>query len=225
MNLRCLIVLTAAPHNNVSGTGLGPQVLLVDIVAGGRLFEEGHGSGCHSADVSTRVRRDNAKQALASFFRKIGLLEDTFGGVDVREVKRGSRVARIEDSSETHTGLQRADPVDVKSVKCEGFVVLRAENVHDVVHFVVHDVTSLSEIHRIDHFIVAVIFIAVEILGLPTMPRIMKDEGVVGSGVLDQPVHRSNHVRFRRLAHGVLLIVGEADHILSLVSVGVLEVG
>lgn len=46
----------------------------------------------------------------------------------------------------------------------------------------------------------------------------MEEKRVVGSSILDQPVHGSQDVLLERLAHGVLLVVGEDDHVLSLVT-------
>lgn len=46
----------------------------------------------------------------------------------------------------------------------------------------------------------------------------MEEERVVWSRVLDQPVHGSQDILLGGLAHGVLLVVGEDDHVLSLVT-------
>ncbi len=40
---------------------------------------------------------------------------------------------------------------------------------HDPVHFVVRDVADMAEIDRINDFVVAVVFVSVEIFGLTTM--------------------------------------------------------
>ena len=39
-------------------------------------------------------------------------------------------------------------------------------------HLIVHDVPSGPEVHRINDFVVAVIFVAVKIFGLPTVSYI-----------------------------------------------------
>lgn len=46
----------------------------------------------------------------------------------------------------------------------------------------------------------------------------MEEEGIVWSGILDEPMHCSQNVLFCRLAHGVLLVVGQDDHVFAPVS-------
>lgn len=46
----------------------------------------------------------------------------------------------------------------------------------------------------------------------------MEKERVIGLGVLDQPVHGAQDVLFGRLAHWVLLVVGQGDHVFALVA-------
>lgn len=46
----------------------------------------------------------------------------------------------------------------------------------------------------------------------------MEKERVVALRILDQPVHRSEEILLRRLAHGILLVVGQDDHVFSLVT-------
>lgn len=53
----------------------------------------------------------------------------------------------------------------------------------------------------------------------------MKEERVVGPGILDQPVHCTENVLFCGLAHGVLLIIGQDDHVFSLVTKLLHQVG
>lgn len=50
-------------------------------------------------------------------------------------------MAGIENGRKPYAWLQRVD--------------------HDAVHFIINDVTSLSEIHRVDDFVVAIILVAV----------------------------------------------------------------
>lgn len=45
----------------------------------------------------------------------------------------------------------------------------------------------------------------------------MEKERVVAPRILDQPMHRSEEILLRRLAHGVLLVVGQDDHVFSLI--------
>lgn len=55
--------------------------------------------------------------------------------------------------------------------------------------------------------------------------RVMEEQGVVGPGVLDQPVHGAQDVLLGGLTHGVLLIVRQDDHVLPLVAEMLDEVG
>jgi hypothetical protein len=43
----------------------------------------------------------------------------------------------------------------------------------------------------------------------------MEEQRVVGLSILDQPVHSSKNVDLCRLAHGVLLVIGQKYHILT----------
>lgn len=52
----------------------------------------------------------------------------------------------------------------------------------------------------------------------------MEEEGVVGLGILDQPMHRAQDVCLGRLAHGILLIIGQDDHVLPRVAEVAIEV-
>ena len=54
--------------------------------------------------------------------------------------------------------------------------------------------------------------------------RVVEEERVVGLGVLDEPVHGAQDVLLGRLAHGVLLVVGQSDHVLALVPKGLHQV-
>lgn len=110
------------------------------------LLKQTCGTTNHAANVATRIARHDAQQTLTSFLGQVGLLEHTLGGVEVRQVKGGAGMTRIEDGGESHTGLEGCD--------------------HDTVHLVVDNVTGRAEIHWIDDLVVAIIFVAVEILGL-----------------------------------------------------------
>ncbi len=46
----------------------------------------------------------------------------------------------------------------------------------------------------------------------------MEEERIVGPGVFDKPMHGSKNVLLRWLAHGVLLVVCEDDHVLPFVA-------
>ena len=51
-----------------------------------------------------------------------------------------------------------------------------------------------------------------------TLTRVMEEQRIVGLCVFDQPMHSPQNVLFRRLAHGVLLIVGQDHHVFTGVS-------
>jgi len=70
-------------------------------------------------------------------------------------------------------------------------------------HFIVDDHARFLEIDRIDGLVVAIGFIAIEILGLAAMATEMEQEVVVWLGTLDQPMHCTYNIcagrlRFRR---------------------------
>ena len=50
------------------------------------------------------------------------------------------------------------------------------------------------------------------------LTRVVEEERVIGSRVLDEPVHGAEDILLRRLAHRVLQVVGEDDHVLALVA-------
>lgn len=54
--------------------------------------------------------------------------------------------------------------------------------------------------------------------------RVVEEERVIGLSVLDQPVHGAQDVLFGRLAHWVLLIIGQGDHVFALVAKGLHQV-
>lgn len=43
----------------------------------------------------------------------------------------------------------------------------------------------------------------------------MEEQRIVGLRILDQPVHSAQDIRLGRLAHGVLLIIGEEHHVFA----------
>lgn len=147
--IRSLRILASTPHDHICRAGLRPLVLPVHGVASCSLLEKAHSSRCHAAQIATGVTGNDAQQALAGLFGKIWLLENTLGAVDVRKVEGGPGVAGVEDGSEAHTWLQWLN--------------------HDTVHLVVYDVTCLAEINGVDHLIVAVLFVAVQIFGLSSV--------------------------------------------------------
>jgi hypothetical protein len=93
---------------------------------------------------------------------------------------------------------------------------------------------DLPKVNWVDDFVVAIWFVAIQILGLTsvTLPmlalfqstkqesvtRVVEKQGVVRAGIFYQPMHCPEDILFCRLAHGVLLIVGEENHVLPLVA-------
>lgn len=53
----------------------------------------------------------------------------------------------------------------------------------------------------------------------------MEEKRVVGARIFYQPVHGPQDVRLGRLAHGVLLVIGEKNHVFALVAKVLVEVG
>ena len=79
---------------------------------------------------------------------------------------------------------------------------------HYAVHFIVNDVSRLPKIDGVYDLIVAIILIAIKILSLAAVTGIVKEERIIRSGILDQPMHGSQDVLFGGLTHGVLLVIG-----------------
>lgn len=145
-NLRSLGILGSTPHDDISGTGLCPQVLLVHLVTINRLLEQTGGAANHAANITARITRYNAEQSLAGFLGQVRLLEHTLGRVDVWEVEGGTGVAGIENGGQSDSGLERRN--------------------HDTVHLVINNVASSAEVHWVNYFIVAVVLVTVKVLCL-----------------------------------------------------------
>lgn len=52
-----------------------------------------------------------------------------------------------------------------------------------------------------------------------TLTRVVEEERVVGASILNEPSHGANHVVLGRSHNGILLIVGQDDHVLPLVAI------
>lgn len=140
-SLRSLCILATTPHDDVCGARFGPQILLVHLVARSDFLEQARSARHHAGHVLASIRGHNAQKTLASFLGQVGLLEHTLGGVEVRKVERGARMARVEDSRQSHPGLERAH--------------------HNAMHLIINDVARCSEIHRVNDLVVAVVFVTV----------------------------------------------------------------
>lgn len=53
----------------------------------------------------------------------------------------------------------------------------------------------------------------------------MEEERIVGLGALDKPVHRTQNILLGWLAHGVLLVIGEYDHVFPPIAKVLHEIG
>lgn len=53
----------------------------------------------------------------------------------------------------------------------------------------------------------------------------MEEQRVIGTRILDQPVHSPKNVCLGRLAHRVLLVIGQEDHVLASVAEVLVQVG
>lgn len=164
----------------------------------GCLLEKANGGACHAGEISLAVRRECGEQILRGFLGQVRLLQDTLGRVHVRQIQSGSRVARVEYGRQSHTGTQRA--------------------YHNVVHVVVNNMSSTLIIYWVDHVVEAVVLVTIQIGGPTTMAGEVNEERVVRLGILDQPVHGSNDIILGWNAHGILLVVGENDHILATIT-------
>lgn len=98
-------------------------------------------------------------------------------------------MARVENCSEPYTRLKRLYPA--VSLVAGVMTLLDAFHSHDTVHLVIYYMTGLPKVDRVDDFIVAILFIAIEILGLTAVTRVVEEERVVRVCVFHQPVHSS----------------------------------
>lgn len=90
---RGLVIFASGKHDDIGRRCLGGQCPVIRVVAGGGLLEEAHDVVGNATEIALAVGRDNAEETLAGLLGKVGLLEDALGGVDVRKIQCGSRVA------------------------------------------------------------------------------------------------------------------------------------
>ena len=161
VNIRCLVVLAATPHDDIRGTGLGTHVALVCVVAGCRLFEQTHSCRSHAAEITTSVRRNDTEETGAGFFGKVGLFEHTLRRVDVGKVEGRTGVTGIKYSGESHAGLKWRNPVPPYQCQAYQSVVHDASHLHDPVHLIIHNMAGLPKVDWVDNFVVAVFFVTI----------------------------------------------------------------
>ena len=197
-NIRCLCILGSGEHHHVCRGCLGLECAFARLAAVGRLFEEPDRRVGHAREVSLPIGVDRTEQILRCLLGQVGLLEHSLRRVDVRQVQRRSRVARVKDGRQSHTGPQRTH--------------------HDSVHIIVHDMPRGAVVDRVDHVIVSVVLVAVQVGGATAVAGEMHKERVMGLGILDEPLHGPHDVGLGRDAHRVLLVVGEDDHVLTAIA-------
>jgi uncharacterized membrane protein len=91
--------------------------------------------------------------------------------------------------------------------------------------FVIDDRTSLGVVDWVDTLIISVIFIAVQVLDSATVTGVMKEESIIGLGVLDKPAESANNVFAGRNHDRILLVIGQDDHVLPLVVIALHQEG
>lgn len=111
----------------------------------GSLGEPKHAGG-DAAHVTAGIGGKGGQEASAGLLGEVGLLEHALGAVHVRKVHDRARMAAVEDGRQTDTSLQWLDDVEMD--------------------LVVDNVAIRLEVDRVDDLVGAVLFVAVEILGL-----------------------------------------------------------
>lgn len=112
-------------------------------------------------------------------------------------------MTRVEDGGQTNTRSQRSH--------------------HDSMHVIVNNMTSGSVVERIDHVIIAIILIAVQIGGTTAVTGEVNEEGVVRLSITNKPLHCAENVCLCGNTHGVALVIGENDHVLSAITKSLMQ--
>lgn len=92
-------------------------------------------------------------------------------------------------------------------------------------HIIVYDVPGSAVVEWVDHVIVTIVLVAIQIRGAAAVAGEVDKEGVMGLGVANEPLHCAHDVRLGRDAHRIALIVGEDDHVLSAVTKALVQEG
>lgn len=130
-------------------------------------------------------------------------------------------MAGVEDGCEAGSWLEGIDPAEVSMNWADSSI----SDLHDAVHLIIHNMSGLPKVDRVDDLVISILFVAVQVLRLPAMSGVVEEKRVVRPGVLHQPVHGSQYVRLCRLAHRVVLVIRQAHHVLSLVAEVSIQVG
>jgi len=99
---------------------------------------------------------------------------------------------------------------------------------HNIMHFLSHQIqmfgdgglnviddwSSLVKVDRVDCLVIHIILRTIEIDHLSSVATVMEEKTVMWSCIVDEPMHRTNHVGFGR-DHGLLrrIIVSENHHV------------
>lgn len=88
---------------------------------------------------------------------------------------------------------------------------------HQRMQIIIDDMPRRLEIQRINHLIIPVIFIPVQILRLASVSGIVEEEGIVRFGTGDEPLHCCDHVGSSRDLTRVAGVVDEHDDVVLFV--------
>ena len=78
----------------------------------------------------------------------------------------------------------------------------------------VNDRTSFSEVDWVNSFIVNVVLERIEIYRLASMSRVVKEQGIMGTRVIDKPMHSSKHICLGGNHCGIRrIIISKNNHI------------
>lgn len=97
---------------------------------------------------------------------------------------------------------------------------------HDLMHGIINDDTSTFVVYRVDGLVKTIIFISILVLYLTAMPAVVEEVRIVGSCIVNKPLHGCDDVSTSRHASGVvLLIICESDGVLLLESISLNDKG
>jgi hypothetical protein len=108
-------------------------------------------------------------------------------------------MTRVKDGCQANARLQRPD--------------------YNMVEFVIDNMAGILVVNRIDALVITIVFIAILVLNLTSVARVVKEERVVRLGVLNKPVQGPNNVAPGGMHDRIGLVIGQEDHILSLVAI------
>lgn len=86
-------------------------------------------------------------------------------------------------------------------------------------HVIVHNVASDAVVQWVDDIVESIVLISIQIGSTTSVAREVDEQRIVRLGVLDEPLHGAYYVRLGGDAHRIPLVIGENDHVLTLVPV------